>query len=129
MKLEEIKSIMGVYENLIEFVKAKAKVLSNTHPKYCIYKGINSIYFEDDKVYVECDDSTYGSYETSTFSFPIEWLSMEDSELVSYVLDEHQSRLKRIAEANAAKILKEEKQREQSQFELYKQLKAKFENL
>ena len=127
MKQEEIKSIMGVYENLIEFVKAKAKVLSGTNSKYCIYKGINSIYFEDDKVYVECDDSTCGTYETSTFSFPIEWLSMEDSELVSHVLGERKRELKRIAEITAERLLKVEKQKEQSQFELYKQLKAKFE--
>ena len=92
-------------------------------------RGIEDISFDEEgSVYVRCDDSCRGCYDSTSFSFPLNYLSLNDDELKSVI---EQAKAKRIEEERVKKEqkeLKEQQDKEKRELEQYKKLKEKFEH-
>lgn len=75
MKIEKIKQIVEDYDSLYLLALDKCEILSTLSTKYAVIGGVTDIQFHDDVVYVKFDD------DKSFYTFPIEWLSLDDNEL------------------------------------------------
>ena len=128
MELNEINKIIADYDNLIKIVESKVVVLEKLDFKYCTARGIDDIFFENDRVCVRCDNSFMGCADTLYFDFPIQWLTKSDDELKQLVIDERDAREKKEREIEERKLLEENKRREQFEHEQYLKLKLKYES-
>lgn len=127
MELNEINKIIADYDNLIRTVESKVVVLEKLDSIYHTARGIDEVYFENDRVYVHCDNSFRGFTDTLYFDFPIQWLTKTDDELKQLVIDERDAREKKEREIKERKLLEENKRKEQSDYDLYLKLKHKYE--
>ena len=125
--LEEIKEVINNYDKLIVLAKAKIKIMKEIDSNYNTAKGIEEISFDDEIVYVQCDNSCRGCYDSMDFSFPLNYLSLNDDELKKSVEQEKTNRLAEEAAEKERKKLKEEQDKEKREFEQYQKLKEKFE--
>lgn len=128
MTQEEIKLAIELHSKLEELVEKVSYKLEKLDSKlYRTGNYIENISFENDLVYVTCDDSYSGcSNESCYVNFPISWLSLSDEELESVVLTERELRLekereKKRLEDEKLKLEKEEKDRKE-----FERLKKKF---
>ena len=128
MKLEQIKDIIDNYEKLYQLASSKIEVLEKLDSQYSTLRGIEDISFYDDVVSVSCDNSCMGCYDTHSFSFPIIWLSINDSELEEIVIIQKEFNAENKRKLKEEKELKEKQEKEQLQLEQYQLLKAKFEH-
>lgn len=69
-----------------------------------------------------------GDPEVYTFSFPIEWLSLDDIQLKNVILNNKQDRLLRTKEEMETTDIQRLLDLEQQELETYERLKAKFAN-
>lgn len=126
--LEQIKEVINNYDNLITLVKAKIKVIEKIDIKYNTSRGIEGICFSsDNKVSVTCDDSFMGCYDSLSFNFPLEYLTLSDDELILVVTKAKKDRVANEKLIKQQKELKEQKDKEQRELEQYEKLKQKFE--
>lgn len=129
MTQEQIKEVITNYDKLIELVKSKVAIMSEIDNKYHTARGIESIdFYSDDDVSVTYDDSCRGCYDSSSFSFPLHYLSIADEDLklvVQTVLTERleEERIKKELNQKKEQVDKEQKERQQ-----YLKLKEKFEH-
>lgn len=126
MKIEKIKSTLKNYNDLINYAKSKIGIMGELDDIYRTGNyGIEEISFskDSDTVYVKCDDSSFGCYDSFSFNFPVEWLTKSNNELKEIVLNEKEIRLKIEAE-EVGKYLKES---ERIEYEKYLKLKNKYE--
>lgn len=129
MTIESINLIIENYTKLNNLVKDKVKILqANDSDMYNIMHGINDISFEDQLVYCTCDYGISGDLEVYTFSFPIEWLSLDDIQLKNVILNNKQDRLLRTKEEMETTDIQRLLDLEQQELETYERLKAKFAN-
>lgn len=126
--LEQIKEVINNYDKLIQLVYTKIDIMKKIDYKYNTARGIECInFYGDNSVSVICDDTCMGSYDTFSFSFPLDYLSLSDDKLKEVI---EQDKVKRIEEERLKKLeneLKRQKDKEQQELELYKKLKQKFE--
>lgn len=126
MREEQIINTIEQYHTLLEYTEKVINRLEALSPKlYTTSRGVEKIQFDKHLVWVTCDDTCRGCYDSYSFSFPISYLSMTDEQL----LLEIEKTLISI-EKNKAEI-KERKEKEQRDYEReqYEKLKAKYENL
>lgn len=125
MKLAQIYDIVNQYEELINLVKNKIKVMSKiNYQKYNIENGIEKVTFEDSKVYVEYDDGCCGSNSTNEFNFDISWLTKTDEELEELANAE----LKEIKKRQKAIYNQNRKEDKENEYKTYLALKDKFKD-
>jgi nitrogen fixation protein len=129
MNLERINQIVEDYQKLEEHVKKTfSKLCELDSSTYSLDRGIEQIYIERNSIDITCDDSWGGSVDYAYYSFPIEWLTLDDIELEKVV------EAKKIEREELKRKLEEEKQerekleREQREYQKYLSLKKKFEN-
>jgi len=127
MTKEEIELVIINYDKLIKLAKEKINVIQELDNKYNTARGIEEISFEGNMVYVKCDDSCRGCYDSLYFNFPIDYLSIDNQELQKIVINAKELEIesKRIAEEE--KQLKEKQATALRELEQYRKLKAKFE--
>jgi len=123
MNLEQINEIIANYDKLYALAESKIEVIEKLDSQYNTARGIEEISFDGDVVWVKCDDSCKGCYDSLSFTFPIAWLSKTDAELEELVVIQRE--LKSEKERKAKE--KEKKEAEQRELEQYQRLKAKFE--
>ena len=83
MNISQIKDIISKYDSLSELVKEKLTFMQKISKKYDTHDGILDIFFYGDTVEIEyCD-----FYSMNTFEFPIQFLTMSDSELKQAILE------------------------------------------
>lgn len=130
MNLEQINELIINYNKLIDLAKSKIKVIEGIDSQYNTARGIEEISFDIDTktVYVKCDDSCRGCYDSLSFEFPIEWLSKTDLELWEIVKSAMESRKAKARLDAEEKKNKEKIEAEQRELEQYKRLREKFEN-
>lgn len=131
MNIEKINTIFKDYDNLLELVYNVIKVLESTNrDKYNTSKGVENIEFDNykDRVYVTCDDSFRGCYDTISFSFPIEWLTKSELELTKLVLIEKDIEIVNKRKALEEKELKKLQEQEEKERELLHKLSVKYNN-
>jgi len=131
MNLEEINEIIANYDKLNSLTESKIKIMERLDSKYHTAKGIEEISFSMDEgdVWVECDNSCRGSYDSSSFSFPIAWLAKTDAELAELIVKEKELNEEKVRKIKEEKELKEKKETEERELKQYQKLKAKFETL
>jgi len=126
--LEQIKKVITDYDKLVVLAKYKTKIMEELDDKFNTARGIEKISFDGEGlVYVTCDDSCRGCYDSKSFSFPLYYLSLNDGELKSVVEKE---KIKRVEEEQAKKKqneLKEQQEKENLELQQYQRLKKKFE--
>lgn len=127
MNLEKINSIISDYNELFALAKSKIKVIEKLDNQYNTARGIEEISFDGDVVWVKCDISYRGCYDSLWFTFPIAWLSKTDAELEELVVIARELKAEKERKAKEEKELKENKEKEQREFEQYQKLKEKFE--
>lgn len=127
MNLEQINEIIANYDKLYALAKYKIEVIEKFDSQYNTARGIEEISFDGDVVWVKCDDSCRGCYDSLSFTFPIAWLSKTDAELEEFVVIQRELKAEKERKAKEEKQLKEKKEAEQRELEQYKRLKAKFE--
>lgn len=127
MNLEQINNIIRDYDKLVALAKSKIEVIERLDYQYNTARGIEEISFDGDVVWVKCDDSCRGCYDSLSFTFPIAWLSKTDDELNELVVTARELKAKKERKAKEEKQLKEKKEAEQRELEQYQRLKAKFE--
>ena len=127
MELNEINKVIADYDRLIQIVESKVAVIEKLDSIYHTARGIDKVYFENDRVYVHCDNSFRGFTDTLYFDFPILWLTKSDKELEKLVIDERNAREKKKREMNARKELEDNARKEQLELEQYLKLKSKYE--
>lgn len=109
MNIEQINKIISDYEALNDLVKSKVAVLEKLdRDEYDTARGIETIEFEGDSVYVRCDDSSWGSQDYTSFKFPIIWLTQPDEAMVEQVTIEKE--LRRIKRAELDEKVRLEKE-------------------
>ena len=66
MNLEQINELIINYNKLIDLAKSKIKVIEGIDSQYNTARGIEEISFDIDAktVYVKCDDSCRGCYDS-----------------------------------------------------------------
>jgi len=80
------KKILSDYESLDDLVRSKVAVLEKLdRDEYGTSKGITNIFFAGNHVYVQCDDSSWGRQDYTSFKFPIIWLTQPDEAMVEQV--------------------------------------------
>lgn len=127
MNIEQINKILSDYEELISLVKSKVSVLEPLDNEYLTYEGILDISIRNyifPLITVKCD---IGYYEFTTFSFPLDWLTIPDDELEEMVKTDKENRIKKETEELERREQEKQKKEEQREFEKYLALKAKFE--
>lgn len=128
MTLEQIKQTISNYDELINLATDKIKLMGSLDSIYDTARGIEEISFDgDDIVHVRYDTTCYGCYDCDCFSFPLSYLSLDDSELKVAI---EQDKIKRIENEQLIKDENEFKERidkEKRELKLYKQLKEKFD--
>lgn len=124
MNIEQIKKIISDCEALNDLVKSKVAVLEKLdRDEYSTAKGIETIEFENDHVYVQCDASSWGSQDYTSFEFPIIWLTQPDEEMErTCVIEKELRRIKQVEFDEKVRLKKE-----QTDLREYNRLKAKFE--
>lgn len=127
MNLERINEIVDNYYELYDLAKAKIDVLEKIDDYYYTARGVEEISFDSDLVYVKCDDTCMGCYDSLSFTFPIIWLSKTNTELEELVIIDRNLRLEIARKAKELKISNEKKEKEKRDFEQYQKLKEKFE--
>ena len=127
MNIEYINEIIANYDKLYALAEYKIKVIEQLDDQYHTARGIEKISFDGDIVWVQCDDSCRGCYDSLSFEFPIAWLSKTDAELEELVVIERELKAEKKRKDKEEKQLKEKKESEQRELEQYQRLKAKFE--
>ncbi len=127
MNSDQINETISNYDKLIALAKDKIKILEKADTKYSTLRGIETITFEDDKVWVKCDDSCRGSYDSHYFDFPISFLSLSDTELTNEVTLAKELKLENDRKIVEEKKIKNAEIQEEKDLILYNKLKAKFE--
>ena len=125
MTQAEIQKTITDYDTLIDLVNALAKKLQDIdYAKYNNARGITDIEFGGDIVYVTCDDTCMGCSDYLSFSFPLEFLWLDDTTVEARVIAD------KIRRAELAHQKKEIANLERRSHELaeYIRLKAKFES-
>jgi len=126
--LKQIKSTLKDYEEIISLAKEKIKILEEIYPSmFNTAKGIEDINFYDETVHVTCDDSCRGCYDSTSFKFPLNYLTLSDNDL-RYVVEKLKNNIlnKKIQDdINKSKI--EEEKKEKIELDLFKRLKEKYE--
>ena len=121
MDLIHIKNTIDNYNDLLDFVKSKIKVIEEMDNHYYTGKGIEELSFCDGDVIVLCYSNRFGLLgETHSFIFPIIWISKTDDELKEIVFY--------AKELREEKKRKDEEETEKREFERYQKLKMKFEH-
>lgn len=128
MTQEEINLAIESYSKLEELVEKVSNKLNQLDSKvYNTGNYIESISFENDLVYVTCDDSYSGcGKEYSYIDFPVSWLSLSNEEIEKVVITAKElklekERVKKILEQEKSKLEKEERDRKE-----FERLKKKF---
>lgn len=128
MTQEEIKLAIELHSKLEELVENVSNKLEKLDSKvYRTGNYIENISFENDLVYMTCDDSYSGcGKEYCHINFPISWLSLSDEELENAVITARELRLEKERENKRLedeklKLEKEEKDRKE-----FERLKKKF---
>lgn len=130
MTLQQIENIIAQYNSLVELTNNKINILEqHDREKYNTARGIEEMSFDKDCVWVKCDDSCRGCYDSLSFSFPTKWLALDDQELEKVVIMERELRIAKEFEAEKQKVSKEEQETRRKEFEQYQLLKQKFENV
>ena len=128
MNLEQIKETIANYNILYNLATSKIKVLEKLDRQYRTGNYIEKIRFHKDEVSVYiCDDSFMGCYDTTSFTFPIAWLTKTDAELEEIVIIEKELNAEKERKAKEEKQLEQKKIIEQKELEEYQRLKAKYE--
>lgn len=127
MNIEQINSIISNYNDLVTLAKLKIEVIEKLDNQYNTAKGIEKISFDGDFVWVECDDSSMGWYDSLSFTFPIIWLSKTDAELEQLVIIARELKAEKERKNKEEKQFKEKEEAEQRELKQYQRLKAKFE--
>jgi len=124
---EQIDAVIENYGRLIALVKEKIKVIHKFDSQYNTNHGIEEIVFEDDSVYVRYDDTCRGCYDSSSFSFPLSYLTVQDDELKDIVIAAKELRIEQEKRAKEERQQKDKEDSEKRDREQYKRLKKKFE--
>ena len=127
MNIEQINKILSDYNELISLVKSKVSVLEPLDSRYNTCRGIEEIIIEEGSVTVRCNDSFRGCYDTVSFDFPLEWLTIPDNELEEMVKTEKENLIRKEIEELERREQKKQQEENQREFEKYLALKAKFE--
>lgn len=131
--LEQIQETVKKYNDLIVLIKEKIKVAAKADQRlYNTHRGIESITFEQDgngvdKVWVVCDDSFRGSYDTESFWFPLSYVTLSDDELMVKVAEDLELTRVREALEKLKKLDDQKAAEEQRELEQYNKLRAKYE--
>jgi len=126
--LEQINEVIKNYNDLQALVEEKVAILEIIDNKYNTAKGIEEIKFEDDNVYVTCDNTCMGCYDSLSFSFPLVYLTLSDEKLKEVAKADMLNRIEKQRIENEQKDLKEKQKTEEYEKEQYLKLKAKFES-
>ena len=127
MNLEQINEIIANYNMLYDLAKSKIEVIEKLDKQYNTGDFIQRILFDYDEVFVECDNTCIGCYDTISFTFPIAWLTKTDAELEEIVIIEKELNAEKERKAKEEKQLEQKKIIEQKELEEYQRLKAKYE--
>lgn len=127
MNIQQIKEIISNYNKLHELAKSKINVIGNLDRLYSTARGIEQISFDDETVYVVCDDSCMGDHDHYYFNFPVDWLSKTDEELVEIVTASREARLQAERKVKEDRELQRKKEVEQQELEQLRKLKQKYE--
>ncbi len=130
MNTEEIENILNKYDELLEITYNVIHSLEKINfDKYNTARGIEEINFDSFKkiIYVTCDDTFRGIYDTIHFSFPMEWLTKSELELTKLVTEELKLEEEAYKIKLAQQLEKENKLKEEKDLADYNRLKAKFE--
>jgi hypothetical protein len=129
MNLERINQIVEDYQKLEERIKETfSKLCELDSSVYSLHRGIEQIYIERNSVDITCDSSWGGCTDYAYYSFPIQWLTFDDTQLENVV------NAKKIEREELKRKLEEEKketerlEREEREYQKYLSLKKKFEN-
>lgn len=128
MNLEKIKSIIQDYDELDDLARERIKVLEGLDSKYSTRRGIEDISFDGDKVYVTCDDTCRGCYDSHSFDFPVEWLCKSDDELAHLIITEREIRKEKERLAAEEEMKRHKEAKDKKELQMYNLLKKKFEN-
>jgi len=129
MNLKRINQIVEDYQKLEERVKETFSKLCNIDNKtYYSHRGITQIFVEETSIDITCDDSWGGSVDYAYYSFPIEWLTLDDVELEKVVEAKKIEREELKQKLEEEKKEKEKLEREEREYQKYLSLKKKFEN-
>jgi hypothetical protein len=126
MNLEQINEIIDSYGSLLDLAKSKIKVIEKLDSIYSTSRGIEKISFGKDFVYVVCDDSSQGCYDSLFFEFPVSWLLKTDAELEDIILLNKRMKVEQEQREKVEKQLKAEEELKQREFQQYQRLKSKF---
>jgi hypothetical protein len=129
MNLERINQIVEDYQKLEERIKETFSKLCNIDNKtYHSHRGITQIFIEETSIDITCDDSWGGCTDYAYYSFPIEWLTLDDVELENVVEAKKIEREELKRKLEEEKKEKEKLEREEREYQKYLSLKKKFEN-
>ncbi len=129
MNLERINQIVEDYQKLEEMVKETFSKLCNIDNKtYHSHRGIIQIFIEETSIDITFDASWGGSVDYAYYSFPIEWLTLDDVELEKVVIAKKIEREELKQKLEEEKKEKEKLEREEREYQKYLSLKKKFEN-
>ena len=102
--LEQIKKVITDYDKLVVLAKYKTKIMEELDDKFNTARGIEKISFDGEGlVYVTCDDSCRGCYDSKSFRVEEEQAKKKQNEL------------------------KEQQEKENLELQQYQRLKKKFE--
>lgn len=120
MELKEINHIISEYEKLHTLTVSKIQIMEQVDGRYSTRKGIEQISYEDGYVNVSCDDTCMGCYDSHSFGFPVEWLTLSDEELTTTIQDFKKAKEKEIEdkkEQEKRRALEAHEKREIAEFE------------
>lgn len=127
MKLEQIKEIINQYEELNKLARQKIAIMEeHDYDVYNTAKGIEEISFEDEIVYVRCDDSCMGCYDFLSFSFPLSLLALNDEELAVEIKRREEEREQKKKEEEENNKRREIEKRKEQDLETLRRLKEKY---
>lgn len=130
MNLVEIQITIAKYQELEKLARQKIAIMEkHDYRAYGTARGIERISFDDELVYVVCDDTCLGHYDTLSFEFPVSLLALGDEELeveINRRREERERKEIEDAEARKRKDLDLQKQRD---LETLRKLKEKYPGL
>lgn len=128
MTQEEVKSAIETYLKLEKLVKEVSNKLEKLDfVQYRTGNYIESISFENDLVYVSCDDTYSGcGKDSTTLEFPISWLYLSDEELEKVVITAKELRIEKEREKKRLEQEKSKLEKEEIDRKEFERLKEKF---
>ena len=128
MEKNEIQEIISNYSKLKELTRSKIEVIQKYDSEFSTLRGIENIRYYDELVGVACDNTCRGCYDSHYFTFPVEWLTIQDSDLEKVVTDNKKLRMEAELNKKLERQKKIEEEKEKKEREEYEKLKKKFEN-